>query len=212
METLRTILNHHDVFQLVIKKYGMLDLLWDFYCANNKSDELFARVIHCAVTNNDSTYLDWMYAKNPDIMSWDKPDIGSWIWEMIDRNSESSCSLWFKERTSLQDLLLKNISCCCYLSMRLIERAMSLGPHFELEKAILLNIVSNNKLWALRHFPKDAVSLRELCLDAGGEILRAVCSRKTRNRIITRMLLQMGRLSRSDYASVGLPWPLDRTN
>lgn len=186
-----------------------LDSLWRLACDYEDSESLFEIIFRLTVLCNNTRVLDWMLSKKPDVASW--RGAGIWIAAADEIQFGSSCSNWLTQHTSLQtlalnDLLSRGINYPAPYSEESIMFLQEPEPCPELNAAIFQSAVYRGERDIVRMFigMYGKTELRVWCLSDGGKVLGKPLGQK-----MIRVLRPLG-LSRSDYASVGLPWPLNR--
>jgi hypothetical protein len=183
------------------KNFEALERIRQHYHGQGEHAEtLFTDVVlYYATVTGYASILNWLRKKYPNVESW----TGEGIWQAL--LPFNSCGVWLCEHASVQELVLRNVGVYSLKYYNLIPRMQGICRTPALEAAIFrVAMVSRSyKVVARIAANNTRLFVRDLCVANQGEMLR----RAGKNKRMARVLLRAG-VSRSDYASVGLAWPL----
>jgi hypothetical protein len=176
-----------------------LNWLYGWHRFQNTEQALFENILIAAINDQNCVpLLDWWRSKEPDVGVWVSP----LIWHAAKKYS--ACKSWFSSETSLPELLLHNIWYCpAAFFERKTWHMWELENDCKLDAALFGVAVNSHKKWYIKRLAAtNPQFLREQFMADNGKMLRTAAKKKT----IARILPGIG-FSRSDYASLGIPWP-----
>ena len=185
------------------KNFSVLERIRQHYHNHDHrehAEELFTKVVlFYAAISCSTIILDWLRDKYPDVRSW----ASKGVWQSL--MPHNPCGVWLCKHASVQELALLSVDSFILDYYVIIPRMQGLRRTPELEAAILKIAMKSrkHKVVAAIAANNDKLFVRNLCVANQGEMLRFVGE----NKRMARVLLRAG-VSRSDYASVGLDWPL----
>ena len=160
----------------------------------------FGHVFDTAASGNFPWLLDWLTEKNPDVSKWRNIT----FYNVAKKFQPNIYCSWLHQRESVQPRIVQFILSNRFNQtdlLHIVPRVRTLGPHTEFDTVMLFIAVASRWKKVLLLFARDREFVRRISLGDCGFLLRLAKKKK-----IIKCFPRIG-LSRSDFVSVGVPWP-----